>query len=150
VATAIARSVCSRRMSSRVETLGDVWVYWRCEGMDDVSRVCDLSVGGLFLSTSMPVPLPLGAKANLDLLVQEGQIRAEAVVRHLTPHGGLGLKFTAITDQDCPRLVALLNRIRTSSTLKPLSLAPFSRPPDPAPKTVPHAAAGCPIRRSCA
>jgi hypothetical protein len=107
-------------MSSRVETLGDVWVYWRCEGMDDVSRVCDLSVGGMFLST--PVPPPLGAKAKLDLLVQEGQIRAEAVVRHVTPSGGLGLKFTAIIDQDCPRLVALLNRIRTSSTLKPLSL----------------------------
>jgi hypothetical protein len=120
VAAALARPAYSRRMSSRVETLGDVWVYWRCEGMDDVSRVCDLSVGGLFLSA--PVPPPLGAKVKLDLLVQEGQIRAEAIVRHLTPHGGLGLKFTAITDQDCPRLVALLNRIRTSSNLKPLSL----------------------------
>jgi hypothetical protein len=109
-------------MSSRIETLGDVWVYWRCEGMDDVSRVCDLSVGGLFLST--PVLPPLGAKAKLDMLVPEGQIRAEAVVRHLTPGGGLGLKFTAITDQDCPRLVALLNRIRSSSTLKPPFFAP--------------------------
>ncbi len=66
--------------------MGDVWVYWRCEGMDDVSRVGDLSVGGLFLST--PVPPPVGAKA----------------------------KFTAITDKDCPQLVALLNRIRTLSS----------------------------------
>jgi hypothetical protein len=81
------------------------------------SRVCDLSPGGLFLST--PVPPPLGAKAKLDFLVQEGQIRAEAVVRHFVPGSGLGLKFTAITDKDCPQLVALLKRIRSlSSTTK--------------------------------
>jgi len=122
VATAFARPAYSRRRISRVETLGDVWVYWRCEGMDDVSRVCDLSVGGLSLST--PVPPPLGAKARLDLLVQEGQIRAEAVVRHITTQGGLGLQFIAITDQDCPRLVTLLNRLRSSSTRKLPSFAP--------------------------
>jgi hypothetical protein len=101
-------------MSSRIETLGDVWVYWRCQGLDDVSRVCDLSVGGLSLST--PAPPPVGASAKLDFLVQEGQIRAEAVVRYHIPGGGLGLKFTAITDKDCPQLVALLNRIRALSS----------------------------------
>src|SRR5260370_24765659 len=111
MATASAKVAYGRRMTSRIETMGDVWVCWRCHGMDDVSRVCDLSVGGLFLST--PAPPPLGAKAKLDFLVQEGQIRAEAVVRHLVPGGGLGLKFTAIPDKDCPRLVALLDRIRT-------------------------------------
>jgi hypothetical protein len=113
-------------MASRVETMGDVWVCWRCEGMDDVSRVCDLSVGGLFLTT--PVPPPVGSKAKLDFLVQEGQIRAEAVVRHHGPGGGLGLKFTAISDNDCPQLVALLNRIRTlSSTPKVPSFAAQSQ-----------------------
>jgi PilZ domain-containing protein len=114
MATTLAKPLYSKRMSSRIETMGDVWVYWRCEGIDDVSRVCDLSVGGLFVST--PVPPPAGAKAKLDFLVQEGQIRAEAVVRHLVPSAGLGLKFTAITDKDCPNLVALLNRIRGLSS----------------------------------
>ncbi len=75
--------------------------------MDDVSRVCDLSVGGLFLST------PVGVSAKLDFLVPGGAIRAAAVVQHLIPSGGVGLKFTAITDRDCPNLVALMNRIRT-------------------------------------
>ena len=114
MATALAKLAYSRRMTSRIETLGDVWVYWHCQGRDDVSRVCNLSAGGLFLST--PVPPPLGEKASLDFLVQEGQIRAEAVVRHLVPGDGLGLKFTAITDEDCPQLVELLKRIRTSSS----------------------------------
>jgi hypothetical protein len=108
--TAIAQLAHSRRMTSRIETRSDVWVYWRCQGKDDVSRVCDLSVGGLFLST--PAPPPLDANAKLDFLVREGQIRVEAVVRYLVPGGGLGLKFTAITDKDCPRLLALLNRTR--------------------------------------
>lgn len=111
MATALAKLAYSRRMTTRIETMGDVWVYWHCEDTDDVSRVCNLSPGGLFLST--PVPPPIGAKAKLDFLVQEGQIRAEAVVRHLVPGGGLGLKFTAITNKDCRQLVALLKRMRT-------------------------------------
>ena len=111
MATALAKINYSRRMVSRVETGDDVWVYWRCRGMDDVSRVCDLSVGGLFLST--PSPRPVGERAKLDFLVREGQIRVEAIVQHLIPNGGVGLKFTAITDRDCPNLVALMNRMRT-------------------------------------
>jgi PilZ domain-containing protein len=111
VAAAQVAPLYSRRMISRLETHEDVWVCWRCDGWEDVSRVCDLSVGGLFLST--PIPRPLGARVRVDFLVPEGQIRTEAVVQHLIPHGGVGLKFTAITDQDCPNLVALMNRICT-------------------------------------
>ena len=110
MATTLAKPAYSRRMTARIDTSGnDVWVYWHCRGMDDVSRVCDLSVGGMFLAT--PAPPPLGAKAQLDFLVQEGQIRAEAVVRHCVPGGGLGLKFTAIADKDGPQLVTLISRM---------------------------------------
>ena len=116
MASALAKLNYSRRLASRVETRDHVWVYWRCGGMDDVSRVCDLSVGGLFLRTR--VPRPVGVRAKLDFLVPEGPIRAEAVVQHLIPSGGVGLKFTAITDRDCPTLVALMNRIRTSASTK--------------------------------
>ena len=113
MATALVKLPYSRRMASRLETMGDVWVCWRCESMDDVSRVCDLSVGGLFLST--PVPPPVGSKARLDFLVQEGQIRADGVVRRVEPGHGLALKFTAVSDQDRPRLAILMNRLRQSS-----------------------------------
>jgi hypothetical protein len=34
--------------------------------------------------------VPVGAVATIDFLVQEGQIRAEAVVRHVKPTSGLG------------------------------------------------------------
>jgi PilZ domain len=119
VQAALAKSVYSRRQSSRFETPDGVWVCWRCAGIEDISRVSDLSVGGLFLST--PIPQAVGVKAQLDFLVQEGNIRVQAEVRHLIPSGGLGLKFTAITDQDCPNLVALIRRIQNSSGPRPAS-----------------------------
>jgi hypothetical protein len=111
VGTMPSKLAYSRRLSSRVQIPDGVWACWRCDGAEDIARVSDLSVGGLFLST--PVPQPVGVKAQLDFLVQEGNIRVEAEVRHLVPSGGLGLKFTAISDKDCPNLIALLNRIRS-------------------------------------
>jgi hypothetical protein len=54
-------------------------------------------------------------KAKLDFLVEEGQIRAEAVVRHIKPGNGLGLKFTAVTEQDWEHLAALLTRLQNLS-----------------------------------
>jgi len=73
VAAARLAPLFSRRLISRMETHEDVWVCWRCDGLEDVSRVPDLSVGGLFLST--PMPRPLGMRAKIDFLVPEGQIR---------------------------------------------------------------------------
>ena len=103
----------SRRHTSRVESPDDVWVCWRCDNKDDVSRVRDLSAGGLFIATANA--RPVGTKARLDFLVQEGQIRAEAVVRHIKHGNGLGLKFIGVTEQDSPRLAALLTRLRSLS-----------------------------------
>ena len=103
----------SRRHTSRVETPDGVWVYWGCGRRDDTSRVRNLSVGGLFVETREPNVV--GASARLEFLVQEGAIRAEAVVRHVASGRGLGLKFTAIRDEDCAHLAALLNRVKHSS-----------------------------------
>jgi len=99
----------SRRLSSRVGTPEDVWVYWRCNARDDLSSVSDLSPRGLFIETSDK--RPLGATVKIDFLVQEGQIRAEAIVRHVKPGTGLGLKLTALAEPDRPRLAALMTRL---------------------------------------
>jgi PilZ domain-containing protein len=100
----------SRRMNSRVEASGDVWVYWQCSGNEDLSPVLDISIGGLFIQT--PKSKAENVPARLHFLVPEGQIRADAVVRHTRPGVGLGLKFTAISEQDRPQLAALLMRLR--------------------------------------
>jgi len=107
------RSIPSRRHYPRVETPSGVWVYWNCEGRDDTSRVRDLSLGGLFVETAEA--RDLDATVKLDFLVQEGQIRAEAIVRHAKPGSGLGLRFTALTEEDGPRLTALMTRLRSLS-----------------------------------
>jgi hypothetical protein len=69
-----------------------------------------MSMGGLFIET--PRPRAEGTPTRLHLLVQEGQIRADAVVRHAKSGVGLGLKFTAVSEQDRPNLAALLTRLR--------------------------------------
>jgi hypothetical protein len=70
-------------------------------------------MGGLFVETE--VAHDVDTTMTLDFLVQEGQIRAEAVVRHVKPGSGLGLKFTALTEEDVPRLTALMTRLRSLS-----------------------------------
>jgi hypothetical protein len=71
-----------------------------------------MSMGGLFIET--PDSKPEGVQARLHFLVQEGQIRADAVVRHARSGVGLGLKFTALSEQDRPILAALLTRLRAT------------------------------------
>ena len=100
----------SRRFTSRVQTPGDVWVCWKCQGREDISQVRNMSMGGLFIETALT--RPSGEVTRLDFLVAEGQIRADAVVRHARPGTGLGLKFTALTEQDRPKLAALITRLR--------------------------------------
>jgi PilZ domain len=70
-----------------------------------------MSLGGLFLDT--PSPRAIGTLTKLDFLVGEGQIHADAVVRHLVPGRGLGLKFTAVTEQDRGKFAALMRRLRS-------------------------------------
>lgn len=100
----------SRRFSSRVQAPGNVWVYWKCQGREDVSLVRNMSMGGLFIET--PQTKPAGMLTRLDFLVEEGQIRADAVVRHATIGAGIGLKFTALSELDRPKLAALITRLR--------------------------------------
>ena len=70
----------------------------------------DLSLGGLFLETASS--RAIGSPTKVDFLVGEGQIRADAVVRHVVAGRGLGLKFTAVTEQDRRKFAALMRRVR--------------------------------------
>jgi PilZ domain len=106
----------SRRLTSRIASTANLWVYWHSKQHGDLSRVRDLSIEGLSIET--PQAIPVGEIIKLNFLVQEGQIRAQAIVRYLKLGFGLGLKFTEISGEDRPRLAALLTRIRVSSQLR--------------------------------
>ena len=51
VSTMEVKTGPSRRRSSRIPAVDDVWIYWESEAYRDVSRIRDLSPGGLFLET---------------------------------------------------------------------------------------------------
>lgn len=93
-------SMPSRRLTARLDAREEVWVYWECNDRDDVSRVRDLSSGGLFIET--PRSIPAATLVTLHFLVGEGQVRAEALVRHVERKNGLGLKFLTVTEGDRP------------------------------------------------
>jgi PilZ domain len=99
-----------RRVGRRVPTPQHIWVYWRCDGRDDIARVRNMSVGGVFIETR--TPKKIGAMTNLHFLVQEGAIRADATVRHAKEGQGMGLKFTAVREEDRKNLVSLMARLR--------------------------------------
>jgi hypothetical protein len=98
----------SRRVSPRVEADDSVYVSWYNDGEEELSRVRNLNLGGIFIETS--ARKDVGAQLELNFFVREGQIRAKAVVRHVKPSHGLGLKFTALDDQDRLRFGALMKR----------------------------------------
>ena len=104
----------SRRFTSRVAGLSDLWVFWNCKKHDNLSRVLDLSVAGLCLSIDKSERMAVGEKIHLNFLTPEGQIRADAIVRNVRP-SGLGLKFVAISEEDRTHLTSLMTRLRNLS-----------------------------------
>jgi hypothetical protein len=104
--------IYSRRFSTRVELRERVCVYWRCAGREDLSPIRNLSTGGLFLETANY--RVVGAVAKLDFLVPEGQIRVEAVIKRVEFGRGLGMKFTAVREEDRFRLAEFIKRHRRS------------------------------------
>jgi len=104
----IERSKSDRRYE-RIATPKGVWVAWQDGKQQNVSRVRDLNVGGLFIAT--PTPLALGSTVTLLLSVPEGEIRSRAVVRNVIPGEGMGVQFTELSQQDTIRVEKLVARL---------------------------------------
>jgi hypothetical protein len=107
--TAVSQTRFSRRRNLRVE-LNEIYAFWSCEGRDGLSRIRDISVGGLFIE--IPIAIKVDTRMTLHFLVKDGQIRADGVVRHAKSGRGLGLKFVAVSEGDRERFAALLRRVR--------------------------------------
>jgi hypothetical protein len=101
------------RRFPRIETPTGVWVAWNVDGQKQaVSRVCDLNVGGLFVSTTTPAPV--GSVISVLFSVPEGEIRGHATVRNVKIGEGMGVQFTAMGAQDTERLRKLMARLLDS------------------------------------
>ncbi len=105
------------RRHQRIATPKGVWVAWQDGKQQNVSRVRDLNVGGLFIST--PTPLALGSTVTILLSVPEGEIRSRATVRNIIPGEGMGVQFTEITQQDQERVDKLVTRLLSAEPSLP-------------------------------
>lgn len=99
----------SRRHHKRVDTPQGVCVYWRCGHSEDTSRVRDLSVGGVFIETKKV--LPIDATVELNFLVEDGGIVAEATVRYVLPSVGAGLQFKNVRAEDRDHFATMMKHI---------------------------------------
>jgi hypothetical protein len=106
-------SVPSRRFTTRVQTPAKVWIDWRCAGHEDTSRVGNMSLGGWLIKTR--ASKDSGSTVKLEFLVQEGQIRADGVVKLVDPGRGQALRFTAVSEEDRSHLAKLMARFRQTS-----------------------------------
>jgi hypothetical protein len=99
----------SDRRYQRIATPMGVWVAWQDGKQQNVSRVRDLNLGGLFVATT--TPLALGSVVTLLMSVPEGEIRGRAVVRNVVPGEGMGVQFAEISAEDTARVQKLVARL---------------------------------------
>jgi len=84
-------------------------VAWQTDGPRTVSRVRDLSAGGVFISTQAPVPV--GTEVVLLFALPEGETRIHGVVRYADKDKGIGVEFTRMGTGDRARLQELLRHL---------------------------------------
>jgi len=76
-----------------------------------VSRVRDLSAGGVFVSTATPAPV--GTTVKLLFALPEGEVRVEGTVRYADATKGMGVEFTRMGTADGARYRELLRRLNS-------------------------------------
>jgi hypothetical protein len=97
------------RRTARIAVEKGVWVAWTASGPRHVSRVRDLSLGGVFISTTVQVPI--GTTVEMLFALPEGETRVDGIVRYMDAKNGIGVEFTRMGAGDRGRLQELLRRL---------------------------------------
>lgn len=97
------------RKTARVSVTKGVWVAWQAGGPRNISRVRDLSAGGVFIST--PLEVPIGTAVEMLFALPEGEARVHGMVRYADAKNGIGVEFTKMGAGDRARLQELLRRL---------------------------------------
>jgi hypothetical protein len=90
------------RRHPRVKSPKGLFVAWETGARRAVSRLETLSLGGVFIHT--PEPPAIGSMINILLDMQNGDVRARAIVRRVAPSEGMGIEFISMTPEDRARL----------------------------------------------
>jgi hypothetical protein len=97
------------RRTARVAVSAGVWVAWQAGGPRNVSRVRDLSAGGVFISAALSVSV--GTAVEMLFALPEGEVRIQGIVRYADGENGIGVEFTRMGSGDRARLQELLRRL---------------------------------------
>jgi hypothetical protein len=97
------------RRHPRVKSPKGLFVAWETGSRRAVSRLETLSLGGVFIHT--PEPPSVGSTINILLDMQNGDVRARAVVRRVAPSKGMGIEFISMTPEDRARLSHQLQQL---------------------------------------
>jgi hypothetical protein len=84
-------------------------ISWRARGESILSKVQTISAGGV--SIVAPEPPPTGELLHLCFEVPTGEVSAQAIVRHSRNGVGMGVEFTAMSDEARARLDELLQKL---------------------------------------
>lgn len=77
--------------------------------MRDVSRVANLSLGGIYVRAVEPPPV--GTNIQLLLVAPTVEVRARAVVQRCEPQKGMGIELIAMQQGDRARFGSWLRRL---------------------------------------
>jgi hypothetical protein len=97
------------RRTARVAVSKGLWVAWQADGPRNVSRVRDVSAGGAFIQTTIPVAI--GTSVEMLFALAEGETRVDGIVRYADGKNGIGVEFTAMGEGDRARVRQLLRRL---------------------------------------
>jgi hypothetical protein len=98
------------RKAARVAVSKGIWVAWQLtKKQRHVSRVSDLSIGGVFIATTLAIST--GTNVEMLFALPEGEMRIHGVVRYAASGKGVGVEFTNMGTGDRARLQELLRRL---------------------------------------
>ncbi len=108
MATETACGAPTRRYE-RISLPNGMFVAWYGGGDQQISSVQTLGIGGMFLA--VPNPPAVGSSLRMVFDVPGGNVRADAIVRNVTPGRGMGVEFVKLGPQDRLLLERLLKRL---------------------------------------
>lgn len=97
-----------RRRYRRIPVPSLFWVRWETGTRRQVSRVLNVSLGGMFLATTDPPPAGTSLKLTFEGPAKE--VQTEAIVRNSIFGSGMGVDFKDMHDEDRNQLNILLKQ----------------------------------------
>lgn len=103
----------NQRKYPRVKAPKSAVVAWQTLGYREVSRVDNLGLGGLFISTKNPARY--GAMIQLLIVSPRGHVRVRAEVKSVIEGKGMGVAIMSMDQEDRGKLERWLKQLETGS-----------------------------------